>query len=163
MGFFKKRLSNATERSSGELNAFLGAGTEYSGRLEFVGTVRVDGLFHGEIVSTGTLVLGKEAQVRGQVRVGNLISNGRIYGDVEALDRAVLQKNSVLDGSLCTPTLVIEEGATVEGDVEMPSNGESHRVLGDNVQPIAGGPSGLEPDELQASVEDSARTESATY
>ncbi|WP_022662217.1 bactofilin family protein [Paucidesulfovibrio longus] len=119
MGFFKKNLSGAGERSSNDLNAFLGAGTEYSGRLDFVGTVRIDGMFHGEISSDGTLVLGKDAMIKGQIRIGTLISNGQIYGDVSASIKAVMQKHSILDGSLRTPALVVEEGATIEGDVEM--------------------------------------------
>ncbi|MGE4292080.1 MAG: polymer-forming cytoskeletal protein [Desulfovibrio sp.] len=119
MGFFKKNLSGAGERSSNELNAFLGAGTEYSGRLDFVGTVRIDGVFHGEISSDGTLVLGKDALIKGQIKIGTLISNGQIYGDVSASTKAVMQKHSILDGSLRTPALVVEEGATIEGGVEM--------------------------------------------
>lgn len=118
MGIFKKHLSGAME-SSNELNAFLGAGTEYRGRLDFTGTVRIDGNFHGEISSSGSLVLGKDAVIKGQVRVGTLISNGKIHGDVEADSKAILQKNSVLDGSLRTPALVVEEGASIEGTVEM--------------------------------------------
>ena len=119
MGFFKKNHSGAGERSNNELNAFLGAGTEYSGRLDFVGTVRLDGSFHGEIVSEGTLVLGKDAMIKGQISIGTLISNGQIYGDVTALKKAVMQKHSTLDGSLSTAALVVEEGATIEGDVRM--------------------------------------------
>lgn len=118
MGIFGNRLSGAAE-SSNELNAFLGAGTEYKGRLDFTGTVRIDGSFHGEISSTGSLVLGKDAVIQGEVHVDTLISNGSIKGDVHAATKAVLQKNSVLDGSLRTPALVVEEGASIEGNVEM--------------------------------------------
>ncbi|MDD4732456.1 MAG: polymer-forming cytoskeletal protein [Desulfovibrio sp.] len=119
MGFFRKKLSGAGERSGNELNAFLGAGTEYTGSLDFVGTVRIDGIFDGEISSEGTLVLGKDAVIRGTIHIGSLISNGRIFGDVVASGKAVLQKHSTLDGSLATQALVVEEGATVEGDVVM--------------------------------------------
>lgn len=129
MGFFKKKLSGAGERSSNELNAFLGAGTEYRGRLDFVGTVRIDGLFHGEISSDGTLVLGKDAVIKGQIEIGTLISNGQIFGDVSASIKAVMQKHSTLDGSLRTPALVVEEGATIEGDVEMSGRGRGATLV----------------------------------
>lgn len=114
-----KFLKSSSESSSNDLNAFLGAGTEYSGKLNFSGTVRIDGAFSGEIFSEGTLVLGKDASIRGQVSVERLACNGKIYGDVECRTKAVLQSQAVLEGSLKTPALVVEEGASIEGNVEM--------------------------------------------
>lgn len=125
MGFFRKKLSGTGDRSGSELNAFLGAGTEYSGSLDFVGTVRIDGIFDGEIASEGTLVLGKDAVIRGDINIGGLISNGQIYGNVTAVEKVVLQKHAVLEGSLHTKALVVEEGATIEGDVEMHGSSSS--------------------------------------
>lgn len=145
MGLFGKRfMKTASEAaSSNELNAFLGAGTEYTGRLDFVGTVRIDGVFHGEITSDGTLVLGKEAVIEGQVRVGTLSSNGRISGDVEVKGKAVLQRNAVLIGSLKTPALVVEEGAVIEGGIEMSSL--RARLAEDAAKPSASQPEPVPP------------------
>ena len=50
-----------------DINAFLGVGTSFVGRLTFGGVVRIDGHFEGEIVSTGTLVVGSQAHVAGRV------------------------------------------------------------------------------------------------
>lgn len=119
MGIFKSKYARGGEGSSNTLNAFLGSGTEYRGRLEFVGTVRIDGVFHGEITADGSLVLGKDALFKGQIHVATLISNGRIEGDVVVRSKATLQKFAVLEGSLKTEALVVEEGATIEGTVEM--------------------------------------------
>lgn len=114
MGIFGKK-----SESSSELNAFLGVGTEYCGKLQFVGTVRIDGRFEGEITSDGALVLGRTASVKGVIKVGMLTSCGRIEGDVSAAKRAKLEKNSVLVGSLSTPKLVMEQGAVLEGGITM--------------------------------------------
>lgn len=104
-----------------EINAFLGAGTNYSGKLNFQGAVRIDGSFNGEVESEGTLVIGKEAQVEGQIKVGQLILSGRLRGEVQATSKVVLHKTADLQGNLKTPTLVIEEGAVLEGKVNMGS------------------------------------------
>ena len=45
-----------------EINAFLGSGTDYQGKLNFQGAVRIDGNFNGEVESEGTLVVGREAK-----------------------------------------------------------------------------------------------------
>ena len=114
MGMFSKKKSNDSE-----LNAFLGVGTEYRGKLDFVGTVRIDGRFEGEISTDGDLILGRKASVTGVVNVGRLTSCGQIKGDVTVKERAVLEKTSVLEGSLATPVLVVEQGAVIEGGIMM--------------------------------------------
>ena len=125
--FGKKNVKTA---SANELNAFLGVGTEYRGKLEFVGTVRIDGHFEGEIRTEGTLVLGREASIKGSVTVGQLSSCGTIQGDVVVWEKAVLEKNSVLVGSLKTPQLVMEMGAVLEGDIDMSgSNEDDNKVV----------------------------------
>lgn len=104
-----------------EINAFLGAGTNYHGKLHFQGAVRIDGNFQGEVVSEGTLVIGQEAVVDGQVKVGQLVLSGRIKGEVEAKNKVVLHKTANLQGNIRTPVLVVEEGAVLEGELNMGS------------------------------------------
>jgi cytoskeletal protein CcmA (bactofilin family) len=102
-----------------EINAFLGAGTSYEGKLNFEGSVRVDGNFVGEVASEGTLVVGQEATVEGMLKVGQLVLSGQVRGEVEARQKVVLHKSANLIGSVKTPVLVMEEGAILEGEVIM--------------------------------------------
>lgn len=102
-----------------EINAFLGAGTVYQGKLNFQGSVRIDGNFTGEVQSEGTLIVGKDANVNGQVRVGQLILSGNVEGEIIASKKVVLHKTANLVGSMLTPVLVMEEGAKVEGQISM--------------------------------------------
>jgi len=118
MGMFAKKKND-----NSELNAFLGDGTEYRGKLDFVGTVRIDGSFEGEISTEGDLVLGRKASIKGIVRVGRLTSSGVIEGDVIVKEQAVLEKSSRLTGSLIAPVLAVEKGAILEGSISM-SGGE---------------------------------------
>ncbi|WP_207260914.1 polymer-forming cytoskeletal protein [Desulfovibrio sp. Huiquan2017] len=104
-----------------EINAFLGAGTNYHGKLHFQGAVRIDGNFQGEVVSEGTLVIGQEAVVDGQIKVGQLVLSGRLKGEVEAKNKVVLHKTANLQGNIRTPVLVVEEGAVLEGQLVMGS------------------------------------------
>jgi cytoskeletal protein CcmA (bactofilin family) len=120
MGMFKKKTTD-----NSEFNAFLGVGTEYRGKLDFVGMVRIDGQFEGEISTEGDLILGRKACVKGIVRVGRLTSCGRIEGDVVVKEQAILEATSVLTGSLNTPVLVVEKGAVIEGNIVMAKQGTS--------------------------------------
>lgn len=102
-----------------ELNAFLGANTIYEGKLNFEGSVHIDGKFNGEIISDGSLVIGKEAEVRGTINVGELSLSGLLVGDVKARRRVIIHSSGVLDGQVNTPALVMEEGGIIDGNIIM--------------------------------------------
>ena len=110
-----------------DINAFLGAETSYKGRLDFSGAVRIDGKFEGEIESDGALVVGREAVISGQVRVGQLVLGGTLTGDVVCSARAVLHKTARFQGTLTTPALSVEEGATLDGSLLMTKSTEIPR------------------------------------
>ncbi len=69
--------------------------------------------------SEGTLIVGKDANVEGQVRVGQLILSGRVTGEVTAQRKVILHRTGNLNGNLSTPVLVMEEGAVIEGRITM--------------------------------------------
>jgi len=137
MGLFSKSNS----KQSNDLNAFLGVGTEYRGKLDFVGAVRIDGTFEGEITTDGDLILGREASIVGTIRVGRLISNGRVEGDVTVKHRTTLEKTASLKGTLSTPKLVVQDGAIIEGRIIMKTGGA------DAANKVVEGDFGNTPDE----------------
>ena len=124
--FFKDTNKGSSAMAKDEINAFLGSGTSYEGKLHFQGAVRIDGTFLGTIDSQGTLIVGQDAKIDGDVAVGSLILSGFLKGRVTAGDRIVLHKTARLQGSLRTPTLIIEEGAVLDGDVVMSATGDEN-------------------------------------
>jgi cytoskeletal protein CcmA (bactofilin family) len=105
--------------SKEEFNAYLGAGTAYQGQLSFLGTVRIDGEYKGEIKSEGTLILGKEANVQGKIQVSQLILSGSIEGEIIVGKKTIMHKTARLTGNIVTPVLAMEEGAALQGRVQM--------------------------------------------
>ncbi len=102
-----------------EINAFLGAGTVYQGTLHFQDAVRIDGRFTGEISSDGMLIVGKDAEVDGEVTVGEFVLAGNFRGAVVAKYRVVLHKTAIFVGTVHSPNLVMEEGASLDGQLVM--------------------------------------------
>jgi cytoskeletal protein CcmA (bactofilin family) len=102
-----------------DITAFLGAGTIYNGKLSFVGSVRIDGQFTGEIKSEGTLILGKEAKVEGTINVCHLVLSGNLHGDVVFTGKTMQHRTANLTGNLITRSLIIEEGALLQGTICM--------------------------------------------
>ena len=106
--------------------AYLGSDTVYEGTLSFKGTVRIEGKFTGDILSDGTLNIGKDAKVQGNLAVGELLLSGHFSGDAMAKRRTVIYSSGVFEGNLATPKLLTEEGGILEGQITMRSP-EKHK------------------------------------
>lgn len=46
---------------------FLSKGVDFRGTLNFDGTIRIDGRVEGEITTSGTLIIGEQAIVKGVI------------------------------------------------------------------------------------------------
>jgi cytoskeletal protein CcmA (bactofilin family) len=99
--------------------AFVGKGVEFKGIITYDGTVRIDGQLDGEIHTEGTLVVGEEAVITAKVSAGTIVCRGRITGDLVATEKVKLMAPAVLNGSVKTPMLSMEEGVLFNGNSEM--------------------------------------------
>ena len=102
-----------------EINAFLGKDTEFEGKFSFSGAVRIDGKLSGEIISSGTLIIGESAVIKSQVHVADMIISGEVHGDIFAENKIEINVPGRLFGNIQTPKLVIEEGVVFEGKCKM--------------------------------------------
>jgi cytoskeletal protein CcmA (bactofilin family) len=110
----------------GEINALLGRGTRYEGKLAFEGRVRIDGQFRGEIYSDDVLILGEGAEVEATIEVGTLIvRGGSLRGRVHARRLIEIYPPGRVFGELKAPQIFIDKGVHFEGScsmVEAPSS-----------------------------------------
>jgi cytoskeletal protein CcmA (bactofilin family) len=102
-----------------ELNALLGKGSQFEGKLLFEGTVRIDGKFSGEIVSSDHLIIGEGAEVKANVKVGTLTCLGDYQGDATASKAIEMKAPAKVRGNLITPSIVIERGVFFDGACKM--------------------------------------------
>jgi cytoskeletal protein CcmA (bactofilin family) len=106
-------------KDAAALTAFIDQGSEFSGKLSFKDTVRIDGRFEGEIKSDNTLIVGETGRVVAQVRSGDVIVSGEVKGDIVATGRITLHKTARVSGNITTARLAIEEGAELNGQITM--------------------------------------------
>ena len=102
-----------------KVQAHLGAGTEFEGKLTFKETVKIDGKFKGEIKADGVLIIGESAHVEAQVSVGTLQLKGTLIGNVEASKTVELYNTAKLTGDIITKELQVEKGAIFNGKCTM--------------------------------------------
>jgi cytoskeletal protein CcmA (bactofilin family) len=96
-------------------SGFLDEGTSFDGDLHFEGTLRVDGSLSGSVATPDVLIVGSSALVRADVKAGSLQIHGRVLGDVSCTGRIEICPGGHLQGNVRTPSLIIEEGGTFEG------------------------------------------------
>lgn len=105
--------------SQNEISAFIGQGSEFTGELKFEGVLRLDGRFSGEIVSSGTLIVGTAAEVRASIDVDTVIVSGEVHGNIRAKNRVQLHSPAKHYGDIVSPVVTIDEGVVFEGNCVM--------------------------------------------
>lgn len=90
-------------------------GCEAEGRLNFVGTLAMNGHFRGELLASDTLLVGERGEVEAAVEVGVAIISGQVRGNITARERVELRGTARIYGNIVTPVLVLEEGVVIDG------------------------------------------------
>ncbi len=109
----------STGGGAGGLTAFIDQGSEFEGKLSFRDTVRIDGRFNGEISSENTLIVGESGEIQATIRSNTIAISGQVTGEIRAGRKVVLHKTARIEGNIETPSIVIEEGALVNGQIKM--------------------------------------------
>ncbi len=122
----KERVREIVDES--RLAGLIDHGTELKGELNFKGSFRIEGYFQGKINSDSMLIIGEKGKVEADVRVGQLIINGEIKGNLQAKDRIEVHSKGRVFGTLITPRLVVEEGAYLEATCQTTEVPESTTV-----------------------------------
>lgn len=101
------------------MNSILGEGSVYHGDMKVNGGLRVDGTVEGEVDVEGTLTVGNDGLIKGNVRISHGIVGGTVIGTISATEQLELQRGSRIEGDIFTRSLIIEEGVFFEGNCRM--------------------------------------------
>jgi cytoskeletal protein CcmA (bactofilin family) len=108
-------------RGAESLNGFVDSGCTIRGELEFSSYFRVDGRVEGTVRSRSELVVGEGGVVEGEIEVARCIVGGEVHGTIRAEEQVLLHAGAKVWADIHTPTLVMEDGAFLEGSVTMDS------------------------------------------
>jgi cytoskeletal protein CcmA (bactofilin family) len=100
----------------------LASDVEIKGNIKFTGELSFDGKLEGEISSDGSLHLGENAVVNGNINVSSVVLRGKVNGNIEAKDKIDIKTKAELFGDIRAAKLVIEEGVTFVGKSEVNPN-----------------------------------------
>ncbi len=94
------------------------ANSAFDGKYETSQDLRIQGTISGEIVCRGLLTIEQEATAKASIQARDAHVRGRLEGDITCSGRLLLASTAVVTGTLKAGSLVIEEGASLSGNVE---------------------------------------------
>jgi cytoskeletal protein CcmA (bactofilin family) len=100
-------------------SAFLSQGVSIKGSVKFLNGLFIDGEVEGTIDSTGSLMIGEHARIRGDIRTKSVNVRGTVEGNVFATERCELQAGCTLRGDIEATWLVVNENATFLGNAKV--------------------------------------------
>ena len=96
-------------------NTMLGPGAFVSGDLKLEGFTRVDGDIYGNIETTGKLIIGENARIRGSVTAKSVIVIGIVEGEILAPEGIHLFSSAVVLGDVISRKIKADEKVIIEG------------------------------------------------
>lgn len=112
---------NGKGRKAPKIQTLIGKGTELHGDIVFSGGLHVDGVIKGNVIAgdglTAVLTVSEHGNIEGEVRVPNVILNGKVIGDVYAMERIELASHARVTGNVYYNLIEMAMGAEVNGSL----------------------------------------------
>lgn len=115
----EKIAKRPNDKPCNTIDTLIGVTTDMKGDISFSGGLRIDGKVRGNVTSrsddNSTLVMSEHATINGDVSVPHMIVNGKIKGNVRAVERLELQSKAEISGDVTYKVLEIAAGAQING------------------------------------------------
>ena len=93
----------------------IGAGTTFRGEIVATKSLRIDGTLIGGIKEAENVIVGENAQVKGNICANYVVIDGVVEGNITATESIELLPKSKVTGDITTAVLSINEGAIFKG------------------------------------------------
>jgi len=111
-------------RNSEKLEALIGVSTEFRGNIDTKGTLRIDGIFEGNI-NADWVILGEKASVKGDIESRGIVVGGKIEGNLRAKEIVEIKSKGQVLGDIHTTKLTVIEGGIFDGRSTMIKEGSN--------------------------------------
>lgn len=99
--------------------SIIGPGMKVVGDCEVEGALRVEGSVLGNIRAGKAVVVGRDGVVEGDISTQDAVVAGTVRGTLRADSRLEVQATSRIEGEILASRLQLEEGALLNGTVQM--------------------------------------------
>ncbi len=83
----------------------------------------IEGTVEGKVeLPNSQLTIGADGSVHAEVNAKAVVVIGRVKGNVNGTERVEIQATGQVEGDVCSPRLVVAEGAELNGAINMTKN-----------------------------------------
>lgn len=107
-----------------ELSSVVSTGSSWQGSLKVEGSVRIEGKLTGEVEAGELVFVAETAEVDAELRAATVVVAGHFKGKVQCRERLEIMPTGKVSAELTTKSLVVHDGAFVEGQVHMSEKSE---------------------------------------
>lgn len=118
----KKSVSTKIENNISPAVNIISEGTKIKGNLNAVADLRIGGAIVGDTLSKERIIITKTGLIEGNALCENADIAGKVEGDIRVKNKLILRQSAVIDGNIFTKTLLVEEGAQINGNCKMGTN-----------------------------------------
>ena len=105
----------------------IGSNTSIRGSLSGNEPLRVFGIFEGTIKLEETLIIEESGVIRADSVVDNAEISGVVIGNIEAGTKVTLKASGRMVGNILAPQVIVEDGASYRGHMEMTGKPEQKK------------------------------------
>ncbi len=109
------------------INTIIGEGAKFNGEFILEGSLRIDGVFSGKILSEGKVIVGQSGHVKTNIEARVVIVAGRVDGNIYSLEMVHLLDTAEVTGDIISPNLIVDEGVVFEGRAKI-SRGQAQEI-----------------------------------
>ncbi len=115
-------------KDKSEISAIIEEGCRFEGNLSFTGVARIAGVVTGTIFSNDTVIISEGAVVNADINANIILISGMVKGNIRATGRVEITGPARFEGTITTPSLIVEEGVIFHGTTRM---SEKRQILND--------------------------------
>jgi len=106
--------------------ATIGQSIVFKGELTGDEDLEIDGQVEGTVnLKNHQLTIGPNGNLKAEVTAKNIVVIGRVTGNLVAAERIEIQATGIIDGDVRAPRLNVQEGAVLNGSIDMSPSGAS--------------------------------------
>jgi len=113
-----QKTVSGSKNQSPSLN-MISEGTTFKGTIKTENDIRIAGKTEGEMSSKGKLIVTSGGLVEGGVDATDADIAGEVKGEIRISKKLTLRKSAVINGDIYAKTLIVEEGAEMNGTCRM--------------------------------------------
>lgn len=110
--------SNTSGNNLPSIN-MISEGTHVKGTLHTKNDIRIAGKLEGEAEAKGKLIIASTGVVDGDIEAVDADIAGKLLGEIHVSNKLILRQSAIVDGDIYTKSLLVEEGAQINGACRM--------------------------------------------